>query len=197
MRRLRERQTTTCSGRPPARRGSRRSPRTGSGWRPARTPGARGRGGGNALPESTAISIFVSQYIPAMSRYEERRRSMPGRTHDGPPPGAQAWLRTRSERAQDGPGTARRPGPIQTPSLDAPARFWRLLACMERLRRRRGAAARGRNPHRQAPATVGKYDSKLSTGACMVGAEARRGARARETGRLDGSGRGGSHRMTP
>ena len=102
--------------------------------------------------------------------------------------GAQAWLRTRSGRAQDGPGTARRSGPVQTPSLDAPARFWRLLACMERLRRRRGAAARGRIPHRQAPATVGKYDSKLSTGACMVGAEARRGARARETGRLDGSG---------
>ena len=30
--------------------------------------------------------------------------------------------------AQDGPGCPDRPGPVQTHSLDAPARFWRLLA---------------------------------------------------------------------
>lgn len=71
------------------------------------------------------------------------------------PPGAQAWLRTRSGTRYTAPGCPDRPGPVQTPSLDAPARFWRLLACMERrpaaltetlpvpclfIRRRRGAA---------------------------------------------------------
>jgi hypothetical protein len=51
---------------------------------------------------------------------------------------------------------------------------------------------------------VGKYDSKLSTRLCMVGAEARCGARvcgkaARwlRTPRHDGSGRGDATRMTP
>ena len=65
---------------------------------------------------------------------------------------AQNRLRTRYKRP-DGPDL------YKHPHLDALARFWRQWRHMER-----HPAARRAN---QAPATVGKYDSKLSTWLCM------------------------------